>query len=80
MYMKAKFETLHTAIVDVLERRGKSSFEEISLIIKTENLWKRKSDGAFPEAFQIKLRTTVNKRYKTMFKIENENYITLNKL
>lgn len=78
--MKAKFETLYAVIVDVLERRGALSFEEISLIIKTENLWKRKSDSEFPEAFQIKLRTTVNKRYKTMFKIENENYITLNKL
>lgn len=75
--MSPKFKTLHEAIIEVLKRNRSASFEEIATIIAEENLWIRKSDGTFPKAFQIHLRTTVNKRYKDLFVQLNEGTISI---
>lgn len=61
--------TLHEAIIYVLEKQPNrtASFEDISNEIKKRNLWKRPSDNTFPRPFQIRLRATVAKKYKSMF-------------
>ena len=64
-----KFETLHEAIIYLLSKeRRPYTFEEIASLIKKENLWKRPSDGLSPQAFQIRLRTVIQKKYKDQFK------------
>jgi hypothetical protein len=74
------FKTLHEAIIDVLKRNKKPmSFEEIAAAIKKKNLWKRPSDGTYPEAFQIRLRTVVRATYKKYFKQQSDSKIILNK-
>jgi len=75
---KQKFKTLHEAIDFVLERNNRfMSFKEISGEIKKENLWRRKSDNRFPELFQIRLRTTVQKRYKTRYEFMKPDKVRL---
>ena len=71
--------TLHEAIIFVLKQSNKPmSFEQIALEIKNKNLWKRKSDNQYPEAFQIRLRTCVQKKYKPLFNQVSETEIQLN--
>lgn len=75
--MMPKFKTLHEAIADVLKRKRSASFEEIATAIAEENLWKRRSDQAYPDVFQIKLRTIVHKQYKLLFEEVSEGVIKL---
>lgn len=72
-----KFSTLHEAILFVLKDKQPKSFEEIATIIAEKNLWRRKSDGAFPKSFQIKLRTTVSKKYKSFFELTKNGNVRI---
>lgn len=78
--MNTKFKTLHQAIMYVLKDGKAKSFEEISQAIADQNLWRRKKDGNFPVAFQIRLRTVANKHYRNLFKVSNDGKIKLKKI
>jgi len=65
--IKPKFKTLHEAIQHVLRNHVLASYQEIADIIQKEQLWFRKSDQQSPGAFQIRLRTTVSRKYKHLF-------------
>lgn len=71
--------TLHQAIINVLTSNNNKfmSFEEIADEIKEQDLWKRPSDGSYPPAYQIKLRTVVSSQYKHLFEFEMPDKIRL---
>jgi hypothetical protein len=65
--LNTKFKTLHEAIIHVLTKHSSASYEEIAATIEKENLWLRKGDQTYPQSFQIRLRTTVSRKYKHLF-------------
>lgn len=77
MKSSTKFRTLHEAIIFVLSDKKPLTFEEIAVYIEKQNLWRRKSDGNFPKSFQIKLRTTVSKKYKHFFVLVGNDSVQL---
>lgn len=75
-----KYKTLHEAIVSVLRREAEPmTFEEIAIAIKKGDLWRRRVDNLHPQAFQIRLRTRVQKKYKHLFKQVDEKTIGLSR-
>lgn len=72
-------KTLHEAIIYVLKDKAEksASFQEIADEIQKNNLWERPSDGQSPEDFQIRLRTTVQAKYKDLFEEISKDIIRL---
>ena len=72
--MKTKrLKTLHNAIIKILDNYGNSfmSFDDIANQVKKKDLWVRPSDGQYPEGYQIRLRTVVQKKNKHLFEERN---------
>lgn len=66
-----RYSTLHEAIVFLLKGNKTLSFSEIARFIQEGDLWRRPSDGKFPQIKQIKDRTLY--KYSNLFiKIGND--------
>lgn len=64
--------TLHDAIITVLKEKGSQmSYEEIANVINKEKLYLRR-DKELLQAFQVRLRTFVQKKYKPLFIVDDE--------
>lgn len=62
--------TLHQAIITVIDLDDVSLDADIARKISERNLWRRKVDGQYPEAWQVLWRA---KKYPLIFRVEGHN-------
>lgn len=62
--------TLHEAMIEVLRGRGWLPLGEVADEIASRGLWRRPSDGAYPEARQIRRRAEQSHgQYQHLFEV-----------
>ena len=67
-------DTLHQAMIEVLQGRGWMQLQAVADEIANRDLWRRPSDGAYPAADQISKRARQSGgQYVYLFEVQGKN-------